>query len=128
MNGKMAAALVYGIGKKRLDTGARLFCVTRPSTGRSPKLETQAELAKRFRLATPEEAEPVWKDQYEGRCFYCLLIISLRNRLQDHSTKMDDCSACMLNSIAHLKCNHKNVYMPSHGQFLILRYFKALST
>uniref|UniRef100_F1KQG5 Protein strawberry notch 1 n=1 Tax=Ascaris suum TaxID=6253 RepID=F1KQG5_ASCSU len=71
MNGKMAAALVYGIGKKRLDTGARLFCVTRPSTGRSPKLETQAELAKRFRLATPEEAEPVWKDQYEGSNKMC---------------------------------------------------------
>uniref|UniRef100_A0A915C022 Strawberry notch AAA domain-containing protein n=1 Tax=Parascaris univalens TaxID=6257 RepID=A0A915C022_PARUN len=71
VNGKMAAALVYGIGKKRLDTGARLFCVTRPSTGRSPKLETQAELAKRFRLATPEEAEPVWKEQYEGSNKMC---------------------------------------------------------
>ncbi|VDM40780.1 unnamed protein product [Toxocara canis] len=71
VNGKQAVALVYGIGKKRLDTGARLFCVTRPSTGRSPKLETHAELTKRFRLATPQEAEPVWKDQYEGSSKMC---------------------------------------------------------
>lgn len=70
-NGKQAAALVYGIGKKRLDTGARLFCVTRPSTGRSPKLETHAELAKRFQPATPEETEKVWKDQYEGSNVMC---------------------------------------------------------
>uniref|UniRef100_A0A915PC79 Uncharacterized protein n=1 Tax=Setaria digitata TaxID=48799 RepID=A0A915PC79_9BILA len=65
-NGKKTAALVYGIGKKRLDTGARLFCVTRPSTGRSAKLETIDELTKRFHLTTPEETEQVWKDQFEG--------------------------------------------------------------
>ncbi|KAM3724205.1 Protein strawberry notch [Dirofilaria immitis] len=65
-NGKKTAALVYGIGKKRLDTGARLFCITRPSTGRSAKLETIDELTKRFHLATPEETEQVWKDQFEG--------------------------------------------------------------
>uniref|UniRef100_A0A0R3RFZ8 AAA_34 domain-containing protein n=1 Tax=Elaeophora elaphi TaxID=1147741 RepID=A0A0R3RFZ8_9BILA len=65
-NGKKTAALVYGIGKKRLDTGARLFCITRPSTGRSAKLETIDELTKRFHLATPEETEQVWKDLFEG--------------------------------------------------------------
>ncbi|EFO21446.2 hypothetical protein LOAG_07043 [Loa loa] len=65
-NGKKTAALVYGIGKKRLDTGARLFCITRPSTGRSAKLETIDELTKRFYLATPEETEQVWKDLFEG--------------------------------------------------------------
>lgn len=67
VNGRKAAILVYGIGKKMLDTGARLYCVTRPSTGRSAKLETLAELSKRFRIATPEETETIWKQQYEGR-------------------------------------------------------------
>lgn len=69
--GKKAAALVYGIGKKRLDTGARLFCVTRPSTGRSAKLETVEELSKRFHPATPEETERIWKDQFEGQFNPC---------------------------------------------------------
>ncbi|VDK49347.1 unnamed protein product [Gongylonema pulchrum] len=64
--GRKAAALVYGIGKKRLDTGARLFCVTRPSTGRSAKLETFDEISKRFQPSTPEETGKIWNDQFEG--------------------------------------------------------------
>ncbi|VDD95849.1 unnamed protein product [Enterobius vermicularis] len=71
VNGRKAAILVYGIGKKMLDTGARLYCVTRPSTGRSAKLETLAELSKRFRIATPEETETIWKQQYEGSRVMC---------------------------------------------------------
>uniref|UniRef100_A0A158R3X8 Strawberry notch homolog 1 n=1 Tax=Syphacia muris TaxID=451379 RepID=A0A158R3X8_9BILA len=71
VNGKKAAILVYGIGKKMLDTGARLYCVTRPSTGRSAKLETLAELSKRFRSASPEETKDIWKQQYEGSRIMC---------------------------------------------------------
>lgn len=71
-NGKKAAALIYGIGKKRLDTGARLYCITRPNTGRSPKLETMEELSKRFQPATLVQAEKIWKDQFEGLSFFVL--------------------------------------------------------
>ncbi|VDN07010.1 unnamed protein product [Thelazia callipaeda] len=70
-DGKRAAALVYGIGKKRLDTGARLYCITRPSTGRSARLVTMDELMKRFRSATVEETEEIWKDQFEGSNRVC---------------------------------------------------------
>lgn len=75
-NGRKTAALVYGIGKKRLDTGARLFCITRPSTGRSAKLETIDELTKRFHLASPEETEQVWKDLFEGQLI-CIIMKSV---------------------------------------------------
>lgn len=60
LNGKLAAALIYGIGKKRLDSGARLYCITRPNTGRSPKLETFTEIKKRFRKIPVDEAESIW--------------------------------------------------------------------
>ena len=69
--GKKIAALVYGIGKKRLESGARLYAITRPSTGRSAKLETFAELSKRFTKCTPEEAQPYWEAQYEGSSKQC---------------------------------------------------------
>ncbi|VDN25874.1 unnamed protein product, partial [Cylicostephanus goldi] len=42
--GRQVAVLVYGIGKRRFDNGARLYAVTRPSIGRSPKLITMAEI------------------------------------------------------------------------------------
>ncbi|VDM12656.1 unnamed protein product [Wuchereria bancrofti] len=77
-NGKKTAALVYGIGKKRLDTGARLFCITRPSTGRSAKLETIDELTKRFHLSTPEETEQVWKDLFEGQEIAITLVFRVK--------------------------------------------------
>uniref|UniRef100_A0A1I7XAC9 SCP domain-containing protein n=1 Tax=Heterorhabditis bacteriophora TaxID=37862 RepID=A0A1I7XAC9_HETBA len=70
-SGRKVAALVYGIGKRRLDTGARLYAITRPSTGRSPKLETFNELSKRFSKVEPEQAKKVWEDQYEGASKSC---------------------------------------------------------
>lgn len=73
--GKRAATLVYGIGKKRLDTGARLYCVTRPNIGRSAKLETLDEISKRYKPATPEQAEKIWKEQYEGPFMLGILMV-----------------------------------------------------
>ncbi|CAI4232290.1 unnamed protein product [Auanema sp. JU1783] len=70
-SGRKTASLVYGIGKKRLETGARLYAITRPSTGRSPKLETYSELSKRFTKVTPDEAKQVWLDQYDGANQMC---------------------------------------------------------
>lgn len=70
-NVKKVAALVYAVGKLRLDNGARLFAITRPSTGRSPKLLTMAELSKRFTKVTPEEAMPIWTDQFDGSSKMC---------------------------------------------------------
>ncbi|GMS88138.1 hypothetical protein PENTCL1PPCAC_10313, partial [Pristionchus entomophagus] len=63
---KKVAVLVYGVGKKRLESGARLFAVSRPSTGRSAKLETLVELSKKYEKTSPEEAKIVWDEQYEG--------------------------------------------------------------
>ncbi|VDP33106.1 unnamed protein product [Heligmosomoides polygyrus] len=88
-SGRQVAVLVYGIGKRRFDSGARysiyqpytyfglplallpiakfrLYAVTRPSIGRSPKLITMADITKRFIKVAPEDAKKLWEDQYEG--------------------------------------------------------------
>ncbi|KAK0418273.1 hypothetical protein QR680_013470 [Steinernema hermaphroditum] len=69
--GKRAAALIYGIGKLGMEKGIRMYAVTRPSTGRSAKLEAIADIKKRFQKALPEEAEQAWKDQYENAASAC---------------------------------------------------------
>ncbi|KAK6047535.1 hypothetical protein COOONC_14960, partial [Cooperia oncophora] len=69
--GRQVAVLVYGIGKRRFDTGARLYAVTRPSIGRSPKLITMAEISKRFVKVSPEDAKQLWEDQYAGAIDNC---------------------------------------------------------
>uniref|UniRef100_W6NGI0 CBN-LET-765 protein n=1 Tax=Haemonchus contortus TaxID=6289 RepID=W6NGI0_HAECO len=69
--GRQVAVLVYGIGKRRFDTGARLYAVTRPSIGRSPKLITMAEISKRFVKVPPEDAKQLWEDQYAGAIDNC---------------------------------------------------------
>lgn len=49
-------------------TGApRLYCVTRPNTGRSPKYELINELMQRFEPISKEEGEELWKEQLEGK-------------------------------------------------------------
>ncbi|VDO24443.1 unnamed protein product [Haemonchus placei] len=68
--GRQVAVLVYGIGKRRFDTGARLYAVTRPSIGRSPKLITMAEISKRFVKVPPEDAKQLWEDQYADNCHH----------------------------------------------------------
>ncbi|CAD6187636.1 unnamed protein product [Caenorhabditis auriculariae] len=69
--GKKVAALIYGIGKIRMDNGARLYAITRPSTGRSAKLLTMADISKRYTKTTPEEAKEIWEEQYEGSSHMC---------------------------------------------------------
>ncbi|KHJ93704.1 helicase protein [Oesophagostomum dentatum] len=69
--GRQVAVLVYGIGKRRFDNGARLYAVTRPSIGRSPKLITMAEITKRFIKVPPEDAKKLWEDQYAGAIDNC---------------------------------------------------------
>lgn len=70
-NTKKVAALVYGIGKIRMDNGARLYAITRPSTGRSPKLMTMADLNKRFNKVSADEARDIWKQQYDSAAGMC---------------------------------------------------------
>lgn len=70
-NTKKVAALVYGIGKIRMDNGARLYAITRPSTGRSPKLMTMNDLCKRFHKVSVDEARDVWKQQYDSAAGMC---------------------------------------------------------
>ncbi|CAJ0599514.1 unnamed protein product [Cylicocyclus nassatus] len=69
--GRQVAVLVYGIGKRRFDNGARLYAVTRPSIGRSPKLITMAEISKRFIKVLPDDAKKLWEDQYAGAIDNC---------------------------------------------------------
>ncbi|EYB83525.1 hypothetical protein Y032_0334g2852 [Ancylostoma ceylanicum] len=69
--GRQVAVLVYGIGKRRFDNGARLYAVTRPSIGRSPKLITMAEITKRFIKVSPDDAKKLWEDQYAGAVDNC---------------------------------------------------------
>lgn len=60
-------ALIHGVGKNSLADGeVQMYCVIRPNTGRSPKLENIVNLLRRFRPATLEEAEKAWKEQYSG--------------------------------------------------------------
>ncbi|KAK6742205.1 hypothetical protein RB195_009833 [Necator americanus] len=70
-SGRQVAVLVYGIGKRRFDNGARLYAVTRPSIGRSPKLITMAEITKRFVKVLPDDAKKLWEDQYAGAIDNC---------------------------------------------------------
>lgn len=55
---------------KWLVLNSRLYAVTKPSTGRSAKLETFAELSKRFeKITDPDEAKVLWEEHYEGEDF-----------------------------------------------------------
>ncbi|KJH46288.1 hypothetical protein DICVIV_07676 [Dictyocaulus viviparus] len=49
----------------------RLYAVTRPSIGRSPKLITMSEISKRFVKVLPADAKKLWEDQYAGAVDSC---------------------------------------------------------
>nr|CAD2155236.1 unnamed protein product [Meloidogyne enterolobii]CAD2169564.1 unnamed protein product [Meloidogyne enterolobii] len=49
----------------------RLYCVTRPNTGRSPKYELLSELLLRFDPISDEEGEELWKEQLEAFSKMC---------------------------------------------------------
>uniref|UniRef100_A0AAX7VQ09 Protein strawberry notch homolog 1 n=1 Tax=Astatotilapia calliptera TaxID=8154 RepID=A0AAX7VQ09_ASTCA len=60
-NNKKTAILV-----KEVNTKKRLFLVYRPNTGRQVKLETYADLKKKFKKVLSEDAKQHWTDQYKS--------------------------------------------------------------
>ncbi|KAI1721149.1 p-loop containing NTP hydrolase pore-1 domain-containing protein [Ditylenchus destructor] len=70
---KVAVSLVFGIGKAMEGDHHRMFCVTRPNTGRSPKFISLNELSTRFTKVSNAEAMTAWKEQYdqmERMCYH----------------------------------------------------------
>ncbi|XP_075885781.1 protein strawberry notch homolog 1 isoform X2 [Nelusetta ayraudi] len=65
-NNKKTAILV-----KEVNTKKRLFLVYRPNTGRQLKLETYADIKKKFKKALSEEAKQHWTDQYTSSAQIC---------------------------------------------------------
>lgn len=63
---KPTVVLVYAIGNF-IEGLNRLYSITRPNTGRSPKHESLNDITMKYKKCTQEEAEPIWKDYYEGR-------------------------------------------------------------
>ncbi|XP_056874617.1 protein strawberry notch homolog 1 isoform X1 [Takifugu flavidus] len=65
-NNKKTAILV-----KEVNTKKRLFLVYRPNTGRQLKLETYADIKKRFKKVLSEDAKQHWTDQYKSSAQIC---------------------------------------------------------
>ncbi|KAM9337822.1 protein strawberry notch homolog 1 [Symphorus nematophorus] len=65
-NNKKTAILV-----KEVNTKKRLFLVYRPNTGRQLKLETYAEIKKKFKKVLSEDAKQHWTDQYKSSAQIC---------------------------------------------------------
>ncbi|XP_073333867.1 protein strawberry notch homolog 1 isoform X1 [Pagrus major] len=65
-NNKKTAILV-----KEVNTKKRLFLVYRPNTGRQLKLETYADIKKKFKKVLSEDAKQHWTDQYKSSAVIC---------------------------------------------------------
>ncbi|XP_028319438.1 protein strawberry notch homolog 1 [Gouania willdenowi] len=65
-NNKKTSILV-----KEVNTKKRLFLVYRPNTGRQLKLETYADLKKKFKKVLSEDAKQLWTDQYKLSAKIC---------------------------------------------------------
>ncbi|XP_062290482.1 protein strawberry notch homolog 1 isoform X2 [Scomber scombrus] len=65
-NNKKTAILV-----KEVNTKKRLFLVYRPNTGRQLKLETYADIKKKFKKVLSEDAKQHWTDQYKLSAKIC---------------------------------------------------------
>uniref|UniRef100_A0A3Q3LEL0 Protein strawberry notch homolog 1 n=1 Tax=Mastacembelus armatus TaxID=205130 RepID=A0A3Q3LEL0_9TELE len=65
-NNKKTAILV-----KEVNTKKRLFLVYRPNTGRQLKLETYADIKKKFKKVLSEDAKQHWTDQYMSSAKIC---------------------------------------------------------
>ncbi|KAM7368618.1 hypothetical protein PAMP_012941 [Pampus punctatissimus] len=65
-NNKKTAILV-----KEVNTKKRLFLVYRPNTGRQLKLETYADIKKKFKKVLSEDAKQHWTDQYNLSAKIC---------------------------------------------------------
>jgi hypothetical protein len=73
LNSKKGIAFIFALGVGTsgiLGTTAagtpRLYCITRPNTGRSPKYESLNDIRQRFQPVTGDEAENLWKEQFQG--------------------------------------------------------------
>ncbi|XP_017292257.1 protein strawberry notch homolog 1 isoform X1 [Kryptolebias marmoratus] len=65
-NNKKTAILI-----KEVNTKKRLFLVYRPNTGRQVKLETYADIKKKFKKVLSEDAKQHWTDQYQSSGKIC---------------------------------------------------------
>nr|XP_046230400.1 protein strawberry notch homolog 1 isoform X2 [Scatophagus argus] len=65
-NNKKTSILV-----KEVNTKKRLFLVYRPNTGRQLKLETYADIKKKFKKVLSEDAKQYWTDQYNSSAQIC---------------------------------------------------------
>uniref|UniRef100_A0A3B5MK01 SBNO alpha/beta domain-containing protein n=1 Tax=Xiphophorus couchianus TaxID=32473 RepID=A0A3B5MK01_9TELE len=65
-NNRKTAILV-----KEVNTKKRLFLVYRPNTGRQVKLETYADIKKKFKKVLSEDAKQHWTDQYQSSAKIC---------------------------------------------------------
>lgn len=65
-NNKRTAILVKEVNAKK-----RLFLVYRPNTGRQLKLETYADIKKKFKKVLSEDAKQHWMDQYKSSAKIC---------------------------------------------------------
>uniref|UniRef100_A0A8D0A4C3 Protein strawberry notch homolog 1 n=1 Tax=Sander lucioperca TaxID=283035 RepID=A0A8D0A4C3_SANLU len=65
-NNKKTAILVKEVNNKK-----RLFLVHRPNTGRQLKLETYADIKKKFKKVLSEDAKQHWTDQYKLSAKIC---------------------------------------------------------
>uniref|UniRef100_A0A3Q3WQI6 Protein strawberry notch homolog 1 n=1 Tax=Mola mola TaxID=94237 RepID=A0A3Q3WQI6_MOLML len=65
-NNKKTAILV-----KEVNTKKRLFLVYRPNTGRQLKLETYADIKKKFKKVLSEDAKQHWTEQYKSSAQIC---------------------------------------------------------
>lgn len=65
-NNKKTAILVKEVNAKK-----RLFLVYRPNTGRQLKLETYADIKKKFKKVLSDDAKQHWTDQYKSSALIC---------------------------------------------------------
>ncbi|XP_028273352.1 protein strawberry notch homolog 1 isoform X1 [Parambassis ranga] len=65
-NNKKTSILV-----KEVNTKKRLFLVYRPNTGRQLKLETYADIKKKFKKVLSEDAKQYWTDQHKSSAKIC---------------------------------------------------------
>ncbi|KAM8743131.1 protein strawberry notch homolog 1 isoform 1-T3 [Acanthopagrus schlegelii] len=65
-NNKKTAILVKEVNAKK-----RLFLVYRPNTGRQLKLETYADIKKKFKKVLSDDAKQHWTDQYKSSAQIC---------------------------------------------------------
>ncbi|CAJ0579156.1 unnamed protein product, partial [Mesorhabditis spiculigera] len=86
--GTPCCVLVYTLASRRLTDTDRIYAVTRPSTGRSTRLETLAEIKKKYVKIELPKAEEMWKKQYDAsakQCQHQFLFGSCRNQDENHS-------------------------------------------